>query len=99
MSKVCEMADHEDLLAVPTQADRERLDALWRGFFDMPEHADIHPSNRMAVWAIEHQVKANRLSTAGLIRATRGLVWATVGLVIATLGQVLFAVLNYLQHK
>jgi len=45
------MADHnnEDLLAVPTQADRDRLDALWRGFFDMPEHAVIHPSNRMEV--------------------------------------------------
>jgi len=65
----------------------------------MPEHADIHPSNRMAVWAIEHQVRTNRLSTAGLIRATRGLVWATVGLVIATFGQVLLAVLTYHLHK
>jgi hypothetical protein len=94
------MADHnnEDLLAVPTQADRDRLDALWRGFFDMPEHAVIHPSNRMEVWAIEHQVKANRLSTAGLIRATRALVWVTIALVFATGGQVLVAVLNYLKH-
>ena len=49
-------------------------------------------------WAIEHQVKANRLSTAGLIRATRALVWVTIALVFATGGQVLVAVLNYLKH-
>jgi hypothetical protein len=68
-------------------------------FFDSPEHANIHPIHRMNVWAIEHQVRTDRLSTAGVIRATRGLVWATVVLVIATFGQVLVAVLTYHLHK
>jgi hypothetical protein len=36
----------DDRLAVPSQDDRDRLDALWRGFFDVPEHAQIHPIDR-----------------------------------------------------
>jgi hypothetical protein len=55
----------------------------------------VNPQNRMDLWAIEHQVRANRLSTASLARASRALVWVTVGLVIVTLGQLLLAILDH----
>jgi hypothetical protein len=58
------MADNEleDLLqVVPTQADKNRLDAVWKGLADMPEHTQVNPKNRMDLWAIEHQMRANRL--------------------------------------
>ena len=81
----------DDLLPVPIAADRDRLDAVWRGFFDLPGLTQVNPQNRMDLWAIEHQVRANRLSTASLARASRALVGVTVGLVIVTLGQLLLA--------
>ena len=85
----------DDLLPVPTKADKDRLDAVWKGLADMPGHTQLNPQNRMDLWAIEHQVRANRLSTASLARASRALVWVTVGLVIVTLGQLALAILDH----
>jgi hypothetical protein len=84
----------DDLLPVPTRADKDRLDAVWKGLADV-EHVQVNPQNRMDLWAIEHQVRANRLSTASLARASRALVWVTVGLVIVTLGQLVLAILDH----
>jgi len=85
----------DDLLPVPTKADKDRLDAVWKGLADMPGLTQFNPQNRMDLWAIEHQVRANRLSTASLARASRALVWVTVGLVIVTLGQLALAILDH----
>jgi hypothetical protein len=92
--------DVEDLLPVPTRADRDRLDAVWEALADDPVHEaqrkpTANPQNRMDLWAIEHQVRANRLSTESLARASRALVWVTVGLVLVTLGQFLIAILDH----
>ena len=92
----------EDLLPVPTEADRVRLDAVWAGLsypaqqgLQLPETT---PQNRMDLWAIEHQVRANRLSTASLARASRALVWVTAVLALVTAGQVLIAVLDHIKR-
>jgi hypothetical protein len=71
------------------------LDAVWKGLADMPGFTQVNPQNRMDLWAIEHQVRANRLSTASLARASRALVWVTIGLVIVTLGQLVLAILDH----
>jgi hypothetical protein len=89
--------DDGDLLPVPTAADRSRLDEVWRGLADLPANTMISPQNRMDLWAIEHQVRASRLSAAELSRATWVLGVATVVLVLATVGQVVVGVLTYLK--
>jgi hypothetical protein len=81
----------DDLLPVPTTADKDRLDAVWKGLADMPGFTQVNPQNRMDLWAL----RANRLSTASLARASRALVWVTIGLVIVTLGQLVLAILDH----
>jgi hypothetical protein len=75
----------DDQLAVPTKADRERLDAFWIAFTDHPDMLDVSPKNRMDAWVIDQRMIADRRANDRLARASRQLVWATVLLVVVTL--------------
>jgi hypothetical protein len=81
--------NNDDQLAVPTQADRNRLDAFWRAFSDVPMTLNVSPQNRMDAWVIEQRMIADRRANDRLARASGLLVWATVLLVIATVGLVI----------
>jgi hypothetical protein len=73
----------QDVFRVPTDADRTRLDALWRAIAG-PGHHEISPQNRMDVWFLEQRMKADRDAEDRLVAGTWVLVLATLGLVIAS---------------
>lgn len=75
--------DDEDLLRIPTDADRERLNAIWTAIQGAPSY-QTSPQNRMDIWVIEHRVRSDRLASARLTRATWVLVVATVALFLAS---------------
>jgi hypothetical protein len=80
--------DNEDLLMVPTSDDRERINAVRRALCDVPAITNISPQNRMDIWLVEHRLRAERLATARLTRATWVLVAATGVLALATIALV-----------
>jgi hypothetical protein len=69
ISTIVSKNDHEDLLRVPTQEDRDRMNKVWEGIAGAPNCA-FSPQNRMEVWKAEHSVRAERLSAARLTFAT-----------------------------
>jgi hypothetical protein len=55
-------ANSDDQLAVPTEADRDRLDAFWKASADVPSIVNVSPKNR--VWPARpphHRPKPARL--------------------------------------
>jgi hypothetical protein len=84
------VSEDEDQLKVPTQADRDRLDALWAGIAG-PGSYSFSPANRMDIWVIEQRLRAERLGAKRLSNATWVLVAATVVMALATIGQVVVA--------
>jgi hypothetical protein len=53
-----------------------------------PRYADNEAQNRMEIWIVEHRLRAERLATDRLTRATEALVWATGVLALATIALV-----------
>jgi hypothetical protein len=80
--------DNGDLIPVPSTEDRNRIDELWRALSDVPSLANISPQNRLDVLVVEHRLKAERLASARLTRATWVLVAATAVLAAATIALV-----------
>jgi hypothetical protein len=53
-----------------------------------PRYADNEAQNRMDLWVVEQRLRAERLATDRLTRATNALVWATGVLALATIALV-----------
>ena len=81
---------NDDVLRVPTEDDRNRLDALWRAIAG-PGNYSINPQNRMDAWVIEQRMIADRQANKKMMKATWWLVIATVALFCATIDQVVIA--------
>jgi hypothetical protein len=86
--------DNEDLIPVPSTENRNRIDDVWRALFDVPSLASISPQNRLNILVVEHRLKAERLATARLTRATWVLVAATAVLALATIALVYVTALS-----
>jgi hypothetical protein len=56
-----------------------------------PRYAGSEAQNRMDIWIVEHRLRAQRMATDRLTRATKALVWATGVLAIATIASVVVA--------
>jgi hypothetical protein len=67
---------------------RDRIDRIWRALFDVPSTAVISPQNRLDILVVEHRLRAERLATARLTRATWVLVAANGVLALATIALV-----------
>jgi hypothetical protein len=80
--------DSEDLLTVLSTEDRERIDKVWQSLTESPSTLVLSPQNRMDILIVEHRLKAERLATARLTRATWVLVLATAVLALATIALV-----------
>jgi hypothetical protein len=50
-----------------------------------PRYADSEAQTRMEIWIVQHRVRAERMATDRLIRATQALVRASGVLAIATI--------------
>jgi hypothetical protein len=86
--------DNEDRIPVPSTENRNRIDDVWRALFDVPSLASISPQNRLNILVVEHRLKAERLATARLTRATWVLVAATAVLALATIALVYVTALS-----
>jgi hypothetical protein len=82
--------DDEYLLKVPTEQDREQMNALWAGIAGHGNY-DFSPQNRMDIWVIEQRMRAERLAQARVSNATWVLVAATVVMALATVALVIVA--------
>ena len=49
-----------------------------------PRYTDNEAHERMDIWIVEHRLRAKRLATDRLTRATKALVWATGVLALAS---------------
>ena len=78
----------EDLLAPLSNKERERIDKVWQSLTYDPSSLIINPRDRMDILMLEHRLKAERLATARVTRATWVLVAATAVLALATIALV-----------
>lgn len=80
-------AQNDDWLRVPTEADRERLNNVWQQISSGNNYV-FAPKDRMDLWLVEQRMRADRLSSDRLTRATWVLSVATVVLAISTIALV-----------
>lgn len=80
-------AQDNDWLSVPTQEDRERLNDVWRQISGGGNYM-FSPKDRMDLWLVEQRMRADRLSSDRLTRATWVLSVATVVLAVSTIALV-----------
>lgn len=80
--------DDDDLLPTPTEEDRDRMRSVWQGLADGSNYV-FSPANFMEIWMAEHRVRAERIASARLARATWVLSAATVVLALSTIALVI----------
>jgi hypothetical protein len=83
--------NHPDRLQPATEQDMDRLNDVWQSLAGIGNY-DFSPANRMELWALEHKVRTERLTTERLTRATWALVLATVVLAVASIALVVVTV-------
>lgn len=85
------MDSDRDRLQPASAEDIQRLNAVWQSLAGGGNYM-FSPANRMELWALEHKVQTERVTTERLTRATWALVWATVVLAIASAALVVVTV-------